>query len=252
MGKRLNVFILAAGRGLRMGKLGKEIPKSLANINNSTILSKILQRLDKIKKKKKYFFVLGYKYKKILGELKNNKVKFNYTLNKNYSKTGSAYSWYLLRKYLPKNKNDTILIHADIYFHYSHLDKIFSSKKENIIGSVKKLKKNTKRKGWVLDASKDLQITRLRQKKNYLGYYGEISCINRFSYKSMKKIFNFMNYYFLKNGKDFTWEILLNDIVRNKILKIYTNKNYKKKNFWFNINKPDDLIKVRTFVKTIR
>ena len=61
-----------------------------------------------------------------------------------------------------------------------------------------------------------------------------------------------MNYYFLKNGKDFTWEILLNDIVRNKILKIYTNKNFKKKNFWFNVNKPDDLIKVRTFVKTIR
>lgn len=55
MGKRLNVFILAAGRGLRMGKLGKEIPKSLANINNSTILSKILQRLDKVKKKKNIF-----------------------------------------------------------------------------------------------------------------------------------------------------------------------------------------------------
>ena len=49
MDKKLNVFILAAGRGLRMGKLGESCPKSLININNQTILSLIIKKLNKIK-----------------------------------------------------------------------------------------------------------------------------------------------------------------------------------------------------------
>ena len=55
MDKKLNVFILAAGKGLRMGKLGKSSPKCLININNQTILSIIIKKLDKIKAKKKFF-----------------------------------------------------------------------------------------------------------------------------------------------------------------------------------------------------
>lgn len=248
MDKKLNVFILAAGRGLRMGKLGESCPKSLININNQTILSLIIKKLDKIKAKKKYFFVLGYKYKKILSELRKNKTKFDYTYNKKYSKTGSAYSWYLLKKYLKKNKRDTILIHADIYFHQSHLEKIVYSKKKNLIGSVQKNKVNVRKKGWVLTSNKGLQINRLRQKRNNSNFYGEISCINKFSTDSMTKIFKFMKNYFKKNGENFTWEVLLNEIINSKVLKVYTNSFNN--NYWFNVNKPSDLAEVKLYLKS--
>ena len=130
MDKKLNIFILAAGSGSRMGKLGVEKPKSLISINKKIILLEIIKNLNEIKAKKKFFFVLGYKYKKILNELRKNKIKFEYTYNKQYSKTGSALSWYLLKRYLSKNKNETIVIHADIYFHFDHLRKIVDSKKK--------------------------------------------------------------------------------------------------------------------------
>lgn len=239
MDKKLNIFILAAGSGSRMGKLGVEKPKSLISINKKIILLEIIKNLNEIKAKKKFFFVLGYKYKKILNELRKNKIKFEYTYNKQYSKTGSALSWYLLKRYLSKNKNETIVIHADIYFHFDHLRKIVDSKKKDLIGSVQKKKSSIKKKGWVVEANKKLQIIKLRQKTNNSNFYGEVSCINKFSYKSMNKIFNFMKIYFKDNGRDFTWEILLNAIIKRGILKISTNNKNSK--YWYNINKPIDI-----------
>ena len=53
----------------------------------------------------------------------------------------------------------------------------------------------------------------------------------------MKLIFDFMKIFFLKNGKNYTWEILLNEIIKKKNIKIYTN-NYS--SYWFNINTKTD------------
>ena len=95
---------------------------------------------------------------------------------------------------------------------------------------------------------KKLQIIKLRQKTNNSNFYGEVSCINKFSYKSMNKIFNFMKIYFKDNGRDFTWEILLNAIIKRGILKISTNNKNSK--YWYNINKPIDIVKLKSTIKS--
>ncbi len=246
MDKKLNIFILAAGSGSRMGKLGVEKPKSLISINKKIILLEIIKKLNKIEVNKKIFFVIGFKYKKILEELKKLNLNFKYVINKQYNTTGSAYSWYLLKKFLPKNKFDTLLIHADLNFHFSHLKKIIDSKKENIIGSVKKNNITVRKKGWVLETKKNLKITKLRFKNKNKKYYGEMTCINKFSYSGMQKIFKFMKSYFKNNGRNFTWEILLNEMIKKKSIEVYSNK--VNKNYWFNINKQIDLKKAKKFI----
>ena len=245
MDKKINVFILVAGSGSRMGELGRNTPKSLFSINKKKILLNIIEKLNKVITNKKIFFVFGYKYKKILKELKNSNLKFNYIINNSYSSTGSSYSWYLLKKFLPKNKHTTLLIHADLHFHLSHLRKIIESNKENILGSVQKKNNKIKKNGWVVETKNNLEITKLRFKDNNKDYYGEITCINKFSYRVMQKIFKFMRFYFKKNGKNFTWETLLAEMIQLKILKIYSNK--VNKNYWFNINKQADLNAAKKF-----
>ena len=67
----------------------------------------------------------------------------------------------------------------------------------------------------------------------------EVACINKFSVSAMQYIFKFMKKFFIKNGKNHTWEILLNEIIKKNQIKIYSN-NYK--NYWFNINTEKDYI----------
>ena len=53
-----------------------------------------------------------------------------------------------------------------------------------------------------------------------------------------------MKIFFLKRGKNYTWEILLNEIVKKKHIKIYTNNC---NDYWFNINTNTDYKKLKKF-----
>ena len=67
------------------------MPKSLILIKKQTILSYIINVL---KKEGKVNIILGYKYKKILKELKLLNIKTNYLVIKDFINTGSVYSLY--------------------------------------------------------------------------------------------------------------------------------------------------------------
>ena len=88
--EEFSVLLLSAGRGYRIGKIGKKIPKSLIRINSKTILSRIISYLI-LKGIKEVNIVVGYKYKQIVKELNCYRgLKVNYIKIKDYVKNGSS------------------------------------------------------------------------------------------------------------------------------------------------------------------
>lgn len=246
MKNNYTVLILAAGYGSRMKSLGEKNPKCLLKINNKTILEYILDHLKSLKVKN-VVIAVGYKPYRILKIIKkySKYLKINFYKVKNYRKVGSAYSWYLFKNVWKYDRKPIIMLHADIFFHYNLIYDIKNSNRENVIGSVTKLKNNIKLKGWTIETNNFNQIKEIKKKHKKLSKSTkEIACVNKFSVKSMDLIFDFMRSFFKKNGKNFTWEILLNDIIKKQQLKIYSN-NYKK--YWFNINTQLDYKNLKKF-----
>ena len=97
------ILLLSAGTGSRMGLMGKKLPKSLILIKKQTILSYIINVLKK-RGAKEVNIILGYKYKKILKELKLLNIKTNYLVIKDFINTGSVYSLYKSYNLFKKTK----------------------------------------------------------------------------------------------------------------------------------------------------
>ena len=101
--KNYFILLLSAGTGSRMGQIGKKQPKSLIMFNNETIITKLIKHL-KDRGAKEINIILGYKYKKILNELKYLKIRINYLVIKDFNNTGSVYSLYKSYNLFKKNK----------------------------------------------------------------------------------------------------------------------------------------------------
>ena len=111
------IILLSAGAGERMGKIGKNKPKSLLKVGNFTVLKFILSTL-KARGAKEINIILGYKYKKILTELKSFKgINIRYLVIKDFINNGSVFSLYKSKKLWIKNKKKFVLMmHTDLVF----------------------------------------------------------------------------------------------------------------------------------------
>ncbi len=67
--------IPAAGKGTRLGEIGKQIPKSLVEINGVTLLERTINNLEK-NGIKKIIVIVGYKKEMIINFLNQNQKKF--------------------------------------------------------------------------------------------------------------------------------------------------------------------------------
>ena len=228
-----------------MNQIGKTMPKCLLKYKNKTILDHIIEHLIKLGIKN-INVALGYKAEKIISSLQKYKnIKFTFYKVKNYRNVGSSYSWYLFKNIWENKKKSLIVMHADIFYNYKLLKQIINSKKNDLIGSVLKNKGQIKIDGWIIENDQKNLIKKIKKKRNKQETQKrEVACINKFSPHSMKYIFNFMKIFFLKRGKNYTWEILLNEIVKKKHIKIYTNNC---NDYWFNINTSTDYKNLKKF-----
>lgn len=237
---KFSVLLLSAGRGSRLGKTGKIVPKSLLKIGNKTILHRIINYLTS-RGLKELNIVVGYKYKAIINELHKFKdLKVNYIKIKDYVNNGSSFSWFKFQSLWNKKKKPLLIMHTDIVFDPRHIDNIITSKKENIIGIKKEKKIKLKEKSFVAQVNKKMEVTKIGLNKEVTKPYGEITCINRFSIKSSNKIFKFMKDYFEINGSGMTWEYILSDFIQfqsNEKIFILKNQIFK----WVNVNTLKDL-----------
>lgn len=140
MKKKLQAVILAGGKGTRLGKLGKKIPKAMVRINDKPFIDLIIEQLKK-EGIKKFLILTGYKKEIIQDYYK--KIK-NIKIHK-----GKA-NWKILTRLLKAKrliKKKFLLMYCDNFlpkFSLTRQINLMNKKKSNIIFSIIKKKKNKK------------------------------------------------------------------------------------------------------------
>ena len=112
----MDALILSAGMGKRLEKLTKNSPKTLLQINGTSMIKQIIEKLRK-NNITNIVIILGYKAEAIKKELDNGKkfgVKIDYLINKKYDKTENIYSVKIAEKRLLGKS--FILLNSDVIF----------------------------------------------------------------------------------------------------------------------------------------
>ena len=112
----MNVIILAAGMGKRMGNLTKNKPKCFLKVNGESLIERLIKQLRNF----------GVKDISIVTGYKSRQFKFsniNFFLNKKYKSTNMVYSLIKAKK---KLKKDTLIFYSDIFLSDKIIKKMLS------------------------------------------------------------------------------------------------------------------------------
>ena len=132
--KNINLLILAAGKGTRLGK-NKKKPKILLKYKKKFLFDYHLEVYKKFKNIS-LNIVTGYKGYEIKNFVKKKNIKLFH--NSNYSNTNMYYS-FLKAKSLLNQKKDLIIVYGDIIFKKT-IDEIIKNKNQVSISVDKRFK----------------------------------------------------------------------------------------------------------------
>lgn len=127
----MQVIILAAGMGKRLGELTQNNTKCMIQVNGVTLIERVLTQFSKMSLNK-VIMVVGYK-EKLLRDFIGDSYKglpVEYVTNPIYDKTNNIYSLSLAKEQLLQD--DTLLIESDLIFEDKVLDKIMTDPYPNI------------------------------------------------------------------------------------------------------------------------
>ena len=235
----MQLILLAAGRGSRLPKNHRFLPKCMALINKKTILN---HNLDFYKKFKKKILITGYKGKKIHKFAKQNNFKIVH--NDKYKNTNMVYSLFLSSKFVTQ---DVIICYGDIIFNPNLYESL--KKRVNLIplnkNWLKLWKKRMSRKNIFNDAEN------VEVKNGYLKSIG--AKIERFpTYQYMgivklkkkdffkaKKFFNDLNDRKI-DMTSFLNNIIIRDLINFKIIKYNS--------YWYEIDNAKDIKVAQTLI----
>ncbi|MDC1054084.1 NTP transferase domain-containing protein [Alphaproteobacteria bacterium] len=231
--------ILAAGLGIRLGKKYNFKPKCLLEIESKTLIENTIDLLIK-NNFKKVIIIIGYKknlIKKKLSKIENN-IQIQYVENKLYNKSGHGLSIFNAIKSL-KFKQNILIIHGDLYYDNKIFDLIFKTKVKNFLLVDRKYKIRTKDE-MLVTGNKNYVSSIQKYNKNLSNIIGEIVGINLWSKSFQQKYILFCTRYFKKNGFNYNWEKILDEMIKldKNILIKYKDINNKS---WININYEEDI-----------
>lgn len=128
----MQVIILAAGMGRRLGELTQNNTKCMIKVNGVTLIDRMLTQLSNFKSISRVILVIGYNGKKLRNyigsEYKGLNIK--YIENSIYDKTNNIYSLSLAKKEL--QEDDTLLIESDLIFENELLSMVINNPYPNI------------------------------------------------------------------------------------------------------------------------
>lgn len=151
----MKAIILAAGKGTRLGEIGKSGPKCLIKIGDKAIIEHQIEAL-KLNGIRDISVVAGYYANMVRNALKNHGIKFY--LNKYYGKTGMLESLFCARDELNDN---VIILYGDVMFEPDMIKNLLEDKNDFclVVDDKKGAKGDTKVKisqSLVVDISKNL------------------------------------------------------------------------------------------------
>lgn len=127
----MQVIILAAGMGKRLGKFTRNNTKCMIQVNGTTLIERALTQFSALDLKK-VIMVVGYKgdeLRNFIGDSYNG-LSIEYITNPIYDITNNIYSLFLAKDHL--QQDDTLLIESDLIFEDQVLEKILSDPYPNI------------------------------------------------------------------------------------------------------------------------
>ncbi len=220
MKKAKSLVILAGGKGSRISKYLKNMPKPMAKFNNFHFLEYLIKNFSKYDFKKIYILTF-YRYKVIhkkFHKKKYNFVEINCVKEKKAMGTGGAL--YFLKN---KIKEDFILINGDTIFDIN-INELIKGLNKNSLGAIALIKKDH------LNNSHKLNELSLKEKKIFFKKNGKL--INGGIYFFRRKIFKY-----IKNIPS----SLENDILPNLIQKRFIQgKAFD--NFFLDIGSPKNFL----------
>jgi len=203
---KIDLVILAGGKGTRIKKFLGKYPKPMIKFNSKHFIQYILNNTSKYNFKR-IIILCGYRYKKIFKKYHNKVINFNEIICLREKKLlGTAGALKNLEKL---NVQDFILMNGDTIFDIN-LKLFTDSLKKGKIGTIALTKnKNQKSK----------KLSNLISKKNVVYFKKNSSMMNAGVYYFKKNIFNF-----IKNNSSLENELLPSLIEKGKINgKIFKN-----------------------------
>lgn len=125
----MNVIILSAGRGKRMGNLTKKIPKPLFTIKEHPIILLLIKQLLKYENITNIVVVGGYKFEKLLF-LTSHSRKIKLIFNPAWDCKNNAYSFLMGTNLIRDDPSDLLVIEADCIYSTEMLDYVMLKEKE--------------------------------------------------------------------------------------------------------------------------
>jgi len=232
----VQLIILAAGTGSRLGSLTKKKPKSLIKIKNTCIVDYQLNQFKNLKVKK-IIVVVGFASKLIKKKLGK---KLKYIVNKKYRSTNNIYSLWLARKFL---KEETIITFSDLVMDKNISKKLIKSKKNftlaidtsKILNGTMKIKVKNKK---LLAIGKSVQNN---ADGNFIG-------AAKIKKSKIKQFRAYLNKIVLSKKKDYYTEVFNYLIAKKNTINFIDVKN----SFWAEVDDHHDLKKLNKKIQSAK
>lgn len=127
----MQAIILAAGMGKRLKELTNDVTKCMVEVNNVTMIERMLSQLDNLNLNK-IVIVVGYKGNKLKTFVKtlNIKIPIEFVENEVYNKTNNIYSLFLAKDYLLND--DSLILESDLIFENGILEELIADPYPNL------------------------------------------------------------------------------------------------------------------------
>ncbi|ENY70277.1 Hypothetical protein, putative bidomainal (nucleotidyltransferase and aminotransferase) protein [Mycoplasmopsis bovigenitalium 51080] len=237
----MQALILAAGKGTRLKKITKDKPKCMVEVNDTALIKKALDILDK-KSLSQIIVLTGYKsdlLKNYINSL-DLKTKLKFINNDDFDSTNNIYSMFLAKNEMINE--DTLILESDLIFDEQIIDELINDKEKNLAlvskyeswmdGSCIKIDENKKIIDFV--SSKEFDYSQVDQ------YYKTVN-IYKFSKEfSSSTYFPFLEALISAKGKNDYYEDVLKLIIQLNNHDLYAKITPNNCN-WYEIDDEADL-----------
>ena len=241
MNESYHALIIGAGASQRLFHLTRKKPKSFLNIHDKKIIEYTLDYLNE-RSFKRVTMVVGYLSDLVIRTLgtQYKGLTIDYVVSKDYETTGHGYSIFLSRERWEKEKRPVVLIHADIFYHPSILDRVLTSQYKDVIGVGVGV--SGADAAVCAEGSRIIEMKKGMDQKD--GMVGHLIGIARWSSEFMSGFYSFMEEFFRQNGNNHNWEPVFDSYLSKKRPEVhYVDCNDLP---WININYEKDYIFAKT------
>jgi choline kinase len=200
------VVLLSAGCSRRLAHLTREVPKSFLRVGGRRIIDRSLDTLEALGLER-VTAIVGYRkevFRREVGE-RRGKLAIRYVESSDFETTGHGWSFYQARDLLRAERRPILLLHADVVYDPSILERVLDAAAEDVIAVDDRFSRRTGDEVLVCgDAARITRIQKIGEAPRDV--IGEVVGVNRWSAAFVADLLGFMDRFFAAHGRNHNWE----------------------------------------------